>query len=277
MDEDKSPRATVPVGDGSSTADIDEQRELFVLLISAIGTPVNQVQTDLEAAFRAVGYAPRSVRISELLDATATSARPADTCQTEWLMDLGDKLREESGVQGAAAMLAVLKIRADRAAENHADEGDNIDRRGAVTIIRSAKRAEEVDFLRNIYGSRLLVIGISQAEEKRREALAARLGRERDESGGVSNAALADRLLRRDEDDPDNDWGQSLQGIRPRRRLPLDSLRSQDSRPSDPPCRTLVPAAVHHADPGRAGDVPRQRVAVPVRCRWSSGRRGRHR
>lgn len=168
MDEDKSPRATVPVGDGSSTADIDEQRELFVLLISAIGTPVNQVQTDLEAAFRAVGYAPRSVRISELLDATATSARPADTCQTEWLMDLGDKLREESGVQGAAAMLAVLKIRADRAAENHADEGDNIDRRGAVTIIRSAKRAEEVDFLRNIYGSRLLVIGISQAEEKRR-------------------------------------------------------------------------------------------------------------
>lgn len=211
VDEDKSPRATVPVGDGSSTADIDEQRELFVLLISAIGTPVNQVQTDLEAAFRAVGYAPRSVRISELLDATATSARPADTCQTEWLMDLGDKLREESGVQGAAAMLAVLKIRADRAAENHADEGDNIDRRGAVTIIRSAKRAEEVDFLRNIYGSRLLVIGISQAEEKRREALAARLGRERDESGGVSNAALADRLLRRDEDDPDNDWGQSLQ------------------------------------------------------------------
>ncbi len=70
------------MGDSSSTAAIDGQRELLVTLISAIGTPVNEVQTDLEAAFRAVGYAPRSVRISELLDATALSVRPADKCQT---------------------------------------------------------------------------------------------------------------------------------------------------------------------------------------------------
>lgn len=192
-------------------SEIDERRELFVLLVSAIGTPVNEVQTDLEAAFRAVGYSPRSVRISQLLDATSTEDRPEGTCPTEWLMDLGDRLREQSGTQGAAAMLAVLKIRADRAAADSGENGEDVDRAGVVTIIRSAKRAEEVDFLRNIYGSRLLVIGISQAEEKRRETLTARLGRERDESSGISNAALADRLLRRDEEDPDNDWGQSLQ------------------------------------------------------------------
>ena len=189
----------------------DERRELFVLLVSAIGTPVNEVQTDLEAAFRAVGYSPRFVRISQLLDATSADERPEETCPTEWLMDLGDRLREQSGTQGAAAMLAVLKIRADRAEANSGEEGEDVDRAGVVTIIRSAKRAEEVDFLRNIYGSRLLVIGVSQAEEKRRETLAARLGRERDESSGISNAALADKLLRRDEEDPDNDWGQSLQ------------------------------------------------------------------
>lgn len=211
MDTGESPTGTDLVGDGANTADTVVQPELFVLLISAIGTPVNEVQTDLEAAFRAVGYVPKSVRISELLDATAPTARPADTCPTEWLMDLGDRLREVSGVQGAAAMLAVLQIRADRAAEHQSDDGANIDRPGTVTIIRSAKRAEEVDFLRNIYGSRLLVIGISQSEEKRRETLAARLGRERSELGGVSNAALADRLLRRDEEDPDSEWGQSLQ------------------------------------------------------------------
>lgn len=195
----------------SDSLQVDERRELFVLLVSAIGTPVNEVQTDLEAAFRAVGYTPKSVRISQLLDATSGEERPDETCQTEWLMDLGDRLRENSGTQGAAAMLAVLQIRADRAESNPAEDGVNVDRLGVVTIIRSAKRAEEVDFLRNIYGSRLLVIGISQAEEKRRETLAARLGRERDESDGLSNLALADKLLRRDEEDPDNDWGQSLQ------------------------------------------------------------------
>lgn len=185
--------------------------ELFVLLVSALGTPVAQVQTDLEAAFRAVGYSPGSVRISSLLDATATAERPSGKCQTEWLMDLGDELRESSGMQGAAAMLAILKIRAERAAANSGEDGVNVDRPGVVTVIRSAKRAEEVDFLRNVYGSRLLVIGISQAEEKRRDTLTSRLGRERNESDGISNVALADELLRRDEEDDSNEWGQSLQ------------------------------------------------------------------
>ena len=55
MDTAQSPEATDSVADGSVTAGIDEQPELFVLLISAIGTPVNEVQADLEAAFRAVG------------------------------------------------------------------------------------------------------------------------------------------------------------------------------------------------------------------------------
>ena len=185
--------------------------ELFVLLVSALGTPVNEVQIDLEAAFRAVHYQPESVRISQLLDATSEGERPEGTSQTEWLMDLGDRLREHSGIQGAAAMLAILQIRANRAASSSGEDAVKVDRAGVVTIIRSAKRAEEVDFLRNIYGSRLLVIGVSQAEEKRREILEAKLGRERDESGSTSNLSHADRLLRRDEQDPDNDWGQSLQ------------------------------------------------------------------
>jgi deoxycytidylate deaminase len=185
--------------------------ELFVLIVSALGTPVAQVQTDLEAAFRTVGYSPRAVRISSLLDATSPTERPSDKSQTGWLMDLGDQLRENSGTQGAAAMLAILKIRADRAEENPIANGVNIDRPGVVTIIRSAKRAEEVDFLRNVYGSRLLVIGVSQAEERRRETLSARIGRERTASGGISDGALADELLRRDEEDDSNRWGQSLQ------------------------------------------------------------------
>ncbi len=202
----------IPVGvDGPSEAEVTHQPELFVLLVSALGTPVEQVQLDLEVAFRAVRYSSMSVRISSLLDATATTDRPSGTCRTEWLMDLGDHLRESSGIQGAAAMLAILKIRADRAASSPSEELIDADRPGIVTIIRSAKRAEEVDFLRNVYGSRLLVLGVSQAEEKRRETLAERLGRERSDLDGISNLALADELLRRDEEDDDNEWGQSLQ------------------------------------------------------------------
>lgn len=187
-----------------------DRPELFVLLVAALGAPVAQVQTDLEAGFRAVGYTPRTVRISALLDATATTSRPPDTSPTEWLMDLGDQLRESAGMQGAAAMLAVLQIRADRAKEHGIDNSENIDRPGVVTIIRSGKRAEEVDFLRNIYGSRLLVIGISQAEEKRRETLSAKLGRERTSPSGISDFALADDLLGRDQEDESSEWGQSL-------------------------------------------------------------------
>lgn len=190
----------------SQTSDADRERypELFVLLVSALGANVDPVQDALDTAFRAVGYSARHVRISQLIteanDLLWSEQRPADQCNPAWLMTLGDRLREESALPAAAAHLALLRIRGQR--------GDATERPGTVTIIRSAKRDEEVDLLRVVYGSRLLVLGVSSSEEERRRAISDRLKREHHDQHELWSQA--DELLERDQSDSANPWGQRL-------------------------------------------------------------------
>lgn len=186
------------------TAASDDYPELFVLLVSALGTNVDPVQDALDSAFRSVGYEPQHVRISQLLteanDLMGGEQRPDSECTPAWLMTLGDRLREQTGLPAAAANLALLKIRGQR--------GDVEERAKTVTIIRSAKRDEEVDLLRVAYGSRLLVIGVSSAEDERRRAISERLQREHHDRPAFWGQA--DALLARDQSDGDNAWGQRL-------------------------------------------------------------------
>lgn len=190
-----------------AVADTNLQPELFVLLISALGTTIDPVQDAFDAAFRAVGYEPRHVRISKLLeDANALSGgpgRPEDMSQPGWLMTLGDELRETTGLPDAAAYLALLDVRGQRTNDSGAQE-----RPGVVTIIRSAKRDEEVDLFRLVYGSRLLVVGVSSAEEERRGNIADRLRRDHHDQPELWSHA--DALLARDQSDEENPWGQRL-------------------------------------------------------------------
>jgi len=185
-------------------ADPELHPELVVLLVSALGTNVDPVQNALDTAFRSVGYQAQHIRISQLLteanDLIGGDHRPASECNPAWLMTLGDRLREQTGLPAAAAHLALLKIRGQR--------GDVEERARTVTIIRSAKRDEEVDLLRVVYGTRLLVIGVSSAEEERRRAIAERLQREHHDQPEFWDQA--DALLARDQSDADNDWGQRL-------------------------------------------------------------------
>jgi cytidine deaminase len=118
-------------------------------------------------------------------------------------MTLGDQLRETTGLPEAAAYLALLEVRGQRTEESEGQE-----RHGVVTIIRSAKRDEEVDLLRLVYGARLLVVGVSSAEQERRSSVADRLQREHHDQPELW--AHADLLLARDQADEENDWGQRL-------------------------------------------------------------------
>ncbi|WP_300681451.1 deaminase [Nocardioides sp.] len=115
-------------------------------------------------------------------------------------MTLGDRLREQTALPAAAAHLALLAVRGQR--------GGVEERPRTVTIIRSAKRDEEVDLLRVVYGSRLLVIGVSSAEDERRRAVSDRLRREHHDQPELWGQS--DPLLERDQSDGDNTWGQRL-------------------------------------------------------------------
>lgn len=198
----------------AASEDDEQERypELFVLLVSALGTTIDPVQEAFDAAFRSVGYEPRHVRISKLLveanELSGGAERPDEDSNPAWLMTLGDSLREKTELPDAAAHLALLEVRVQRSADNAPTSPANPERPRTVTIIRSAKCDEEVDLLRLVYGSRLLVVGVSSAEDERHSNISERLKRDHHDTPALWSHA--DSLLERDQEDEQNPWGQRL-------------------------------------------------------------------
>lgn len=188
----------------SDEADVQKRPELVVLIVSALGTPLDEVQRAFGEAFGSVRYQMRNIRVSQLLDGLSTQLGwdLPKTNSVGYLMDLGNYLRERSGLPAAAARLAVLGIQADR--------GEEGERPGVVTLVRSAKRPEEIDAFRDIYGSRLLVVGVSASEKYRRETLIKRLKEEGGVPDGQNAEGVSRHLLDRDENEAFEASGQRL-------------------------------------------------------------------
>lgn len=189
---------------------LNSEPELVVALISALGTSVKAVVEDFRTAFQAVGYSMKAVRVSDLIHELHRevhgSQAPARS-HAEQLMDEGNALRAAVKHGSAAASLAIAEIRKERkAATGNALE----ERRGVATLIRSLKHPDEVAMLRNVYGARLLVVGVSASSPDRAHALRERL--RQDDPGHPSEwyASEVTRLLERDQRDQGDALGQNL-------------------------------------------------------------------
>lgn len=188
----------------------DHKPELVIALISALGTSVRGVVEDLRSALQSVGYSMERVRISELIHELHREVHGPSIpvrSHAEQLMDEGNELRAAVNHGGAAAALAVAKIRSQRKQQT---SGANSERQGVTTVIRSLKHPDEVELLRKIYGARLLVIGVSASKPDREHAL---LGRMRHDDPGHEPewySSEVTRLLRRDQKDQDDKLGQHL-------------------------------------------------------------------
>lgn len=186
--------------------------ELVVALVSAIGTRIEGIETALAYECSAIGYTTETVRISHLLETECREAggpeRPATSSRSRWLMDLGDHLRSETGYGAAAVALAVTDIQLRRA-EAAANERDELD--GRVWVIRSVKRDDEVEALREAYGSRLLVLGVADRDELRFQSLCDTLIRDNPVSNLDWCESEARALMKRDQaDQRRRKWGQRV-------------------------------------------------------------------
>lgn len=208
--EDDADTAAVPDDDAAAyawrrdTPEITGSLEVVVALVAPIGSPTTKVFDVLSKTFRSHGYTPELVQISKLLDrAVKTPARDANVDRWTRLMNKGDKLRARYRDQAVAALMAASAINRSRTQM----VGGYRHRSLHVSIIRSLKREEEVRVLRQIYGERLIVIGISTPEELRRKALVKDLRR----SFATHDAkALAASLIDRDENDEFTTSGQRV-------------------------------------------------------------------
>lgn len=169
--------------------------EVVFGIVAPVGSDLTQLRETIRQHLKRFGYELNHVRLSEFLgvpriraahNVTVVTKSEFDRIRT--LMDAGNSLRSVTGKRDFLGLLAASHIGQLRAGSQQ---------QATVHLLDSLKTPEEVATLRRIYGSGFFLIGVYTSDNERRDHLLTR---------GVS-AHLADRLIERDRDDPD-EYGQ---------------------------------------------------------------------
>lgn len=121
-------------------------------------------------------------------------------------MDAGDRFRKRTGRNDALAILSLSAVVKHRRKNNH--RGEPLDRQ--AYLFRSLKRPEEINALRRIYGSNLIVIGIHSPRQARVDNLAERIAKSHFSAQRDQYRDKAEALVLRDESDERKQFGQRL-------------------------------------------------------------------
>jgi deoxycytidylate deaminase len=174
--------------------------ELVIGLVGAVGCDLPGIADSFVTAFREVGYDAHPIRLSHRLhelEPWASLSMIHDQEQyIDGHMDAGNELRDKT-TKDVRALLGMAQIRVLRQREETA-ESENEPRSRTVYILNSLKRPEEVTTLREIYGSAFLLVSAYASRERRRESLALRIARSKNEEMREC-IWRAEKLMARDE------------------------------------------------------------------------------
>jgi len=172
--------------------------ELVIGLVGAAGVDLGAVAGDLRAELAQFGYRALDLHLSDAFVAFNWSAPLVDEPYDERIwsyMTAGNELRERWQRPDAMALLAVNRIALERR-KITGDERTPADR--VAYIVRSFKRPEEIKLLREIYGSRFLVVGVAATEEMRLAYLQKRIGESRVPPHPLAPVHTPEELIARD-------------------------------------------------------------------------------
>ena len=122
-------------------------------------------------------------------------------------MTAGDELRQKWSRRDAMALLAINRIALERVSVTD-DEGVPADR--VAYVLRSFKRPEEVKLLREVYGSRFLLIGAAATEQSRHSYLGRRIRETRLPPHPLEPVYTPSQLIERDEPEEHVPHGQDV-------------------------------------------------------------------
>lgn len=193
----------------------EAETELFIGLVGAVGSDLGGVVAELKSVFRGLEYDVQEIRMSALLrdipflkKRLSAHANWAEHQRITKHMDAGNTLRAKIEDGGALAAAALNYVRAFRG-------NDVLHRR--VFIFNSLKHPGEVSLLRVTYGERFFLISAYEHGAARQRTLskAIRKSYVKNPAGSgpeTQEAAdeLALKLMTRDEQDPDGEYGQSV-------------------------------------------------------------------
>lgn len=183
--------------------------DIYIALVAATGTDVQQVRDSLTGSFCRYGYSLNYVKISSLIATfydVSLDHLPYDE-RARTLMDLGDRLRREFKNGNAPMKLAInriRKIRQDVGEEGVSYCGDQ------VFLIDSLKNTEEVAVLDKIYGRNLYTLSVFSDETRRIDRIAHKIA----DSAGLrvsdEHIMRATAIVREDLDRGDNALSQDV-------------------------------------------------------------------
>jgi deoxycytidylate deaminase len=201
--------------------------ELFFAIVAPVGADVETVCSTLERVLGRFKYSLHTVRVIEELERIegylANESEFFDK-KLEKRMDEGDRFRKETDRDDALALLSLENVRRFR--QKLKDSKSKPIPRQAY-LFRSLKRPEEVNALRRIYGSNLVVIGVHSGRDSRIENLAERIAHSHFSAQRERYRDKAESLIIRDESDETREHGQQLRKAFPLADFFLDSSNVQ--------------------------------------------------
>lgn len=191
--------------------------ELVFGLVGPLGTDLGAVAQSLGDALGHVRYASEVHRLSRLMhDLSGEPWRSLkDGPRDETInadMTAGNRLRQTLGRNDAMAMLGLIAMREVRQ-DRTGDPNQPVSQ--FAHILNSLKRPEEVKSLRRIYGPALVILAAYAPRHKRLSDLARRIADSRHSNQYGDFLTEAERLLRRDEAEIGDEFGQNVEDTFP--------------------------------------------------------------
>lgn len=188
------------------------QTELVIGLVGPVGIDLGAVYQELAQVLSDFEYTCHDIHLSEQLQELDWDEDLVDAPADERLwsyMSAGNRLRELWTSDDAFALLAINAITATRRRVG-GDRWKPLDRH--AYILRSLKRKEEANRLRQVYGSRFVQLSLYAPKETRLAYLNERIAKTRVHPHSRKPVFSAERLVRRDENES-ADHGQQVRGL----------------------------------------------------------------
>lgn len=207
------------------------ETELVFGLVGALGTDIQRVSDLLRLRLDAMNYKAKEIRLSALLREIDWNERLDEQQEKKGLdayiashMDAGKRLRETWDRSDALVLLATAKIAVER--DRLLAAGESLDR--CAWVVRQLKTPQEVETLRNVYGSRFFLIAAYTPDDERVTWLELEIAKSRGSSKKSKWDFTAEELLRRDQSEGDK-FGQDVRDTFHRADLFLDASASANT------------------------------------------------
>lgn len=195
-----------------------ERPELFVGLVGAVGTNLQNVVDLLKKKFAEFGYQVHEIRLSQILRRAGYAHLnrlkdgPEDV-RINKHMSSGDDLRSRTkrgDTLAALSLFEIQRLRAIKTSDVHHPAYGN------VYVLNSFKHPHEIDTLRQIYGKAFSVISVYEPRARRIENLCRTIAKSRNVTDKERFRTISDGLAALDQHSGKNKYGQNVRETFPK-------------------------------------------------------------